>query len=206
METFKQFMGFLLAATTLWLIWVLSFQVEAESLVVLLFALLFAALGAWIWGKWGTLIHTSRTRIIALVLSLALIGGATYKAIDSVKLAAGKRQSEWLSYSPALVEELRREKKPLFIDFTAKWCLTCQVNERVALQNEEVRKAFADRGVTLLVADWTSQDSTIAHALAQFNRNSVPLYVLYGADEGSPPVVLPEILTPGIVLEALKKL
>jgi thiol:disulfide interchange protein len=206
METFKQFMGFLLAATTLWLIWVLSFQVETESLVVLLFALLFAALGAWIWGKWGTLIQASRTRIIALVLSLALIGGATYKAIDSVKLATGQKQSEWLSYSPALVEQLRREKKPLFIDFTAKWCLTCQVNERVTLQNEEVRKAFADRGVTLLVADWTNQDSTIAHALAQFNRNSVPLYVLYTADEKSPPVVLPEILTPGIVLEALKKL
>ena len=90
----------------------------------------------------------------------------------------------------------------MFLDFTAAWCLSCQVNEKVAFSSEEVQNEFARRGIATVRADWTTHDETITKALATFGRNSVPLYVLYAP--GKDPVLLPEIITPGIVLEALR--
>ena len=91
----------------------------------------------------------------------------------------------------------------MFIDFTAAWCLTCQVNERVALANAEVAKRFREEGVTLLKADWTRRDDEITQALAGYGRQGVPVYILYGREAGSAPRFLPELLTPAIVLSAL---
>jgi thiol:disulfide interchange protein len=206
METFKQFMGFLLVATTLWLIWVFSNQVETDKIVILLFALLFVSLGAWVWGKWGSFINSTRIRIIAFIISMVLIIIPTYKTIESVRTDNNKNKTEWLVYSPELIEKLKQQKVPIFIDFTAKWCLTCQVNKKAVLHTEEVEKAFKEYGVVTVIADWTNQDEIIAKALSQYNRNSVPLYVLYSRDPNKPPVVLPELLTVGIVTNALKNL
>lgn len=147
-----------------------------------------------------------------LVAAVCIVGGLAI-GITGAEVAAPAVSAQhasggglaWEPFSPQRVDELRQEGKPVFIDFTAAWCLSCQVNERIALETEAVQKRFAELGVVPLKADWTSRDQTIAAALAQFGRNSVPLYVLYDGTSETPQV-LPEILTPGIVLEALNKL
>ena len=206
METFKQFMGFLLIATTLWLIWVFSNQVEPDKIIILLFSLLFVSLGAWVWGKWGTFMRSNRIRLIAFIISIFLIVGSSYKSIESVNAGKEFKRIEWLTYSPELINKLKQQRVPFFIDFTAKWCLTCQVNKKAVLHSEEVEKAFREYGVITIIADWTNKDEIIAKALLEFNRNSVPLYVLYSRDVNKPPVILPELLTTGIVINALKNL
>ena len=101
--------------------------------------------------------------------------------------------------------ELRAQGKPVFVDFTAAWCLTCQVNERVALETREVAERFEREGVTLLKADWTLRDDRITQALASYGRQGVPVYVLYGRDPVGEPRLLPEVLTPGVVFAALDR-
>jgi len=110
----------------------------------------------------------------------------------------------WQPYTAARLDTLREEGRPVFIDFTAAWCLSCQVNERVAFGSSDVQKRFNDLGVQALKADWTSRSEEITRALAGYGRNSVPLYILYGP--GKDPIILPEILTPGIVMEALNRI
>lgn len=111
----------------------------------------------------------------------------------------------WQSYSPPLIDQLLAEKRRIFIDFTAKWCLTCQVNEKIALDNPRVIKKFRELNVALVKADLTFNDPEITAALTKMGRDSIPFYVLYGNTPGKWPVVLPELLTPGKVLQALEK-
>lgn len=214
METLKQFMGFLLMGTVIWLLWVLSIQTGAEGVLKLLITLLLVAAGAWVLGRWGHIAREKstrlRARIVAAVLILLALGFSLHTIEPTAAMASPISQRShgsihWQPFSPERVQQLRREGKPVFIDFTAAWCLSCQVNEKVAFGSPEVQKAFEELGVVTLVADWTSRDETITRALAQFGRNSVPLYVLYPPD-GSEPIILPEIITPGIVLEALEKI
>jgi thiol:disulfide interchange protein DsbD len=209
MESMKQFMGFLLMATVLWLIWVLSLQTGADGVVILLAALLFVALGGWVFGRWGNIAKEKPTRRIAQVIALVAIAGGLFFSLTNIKAkgpetAGVHRQGsiEWLTYTPELVEGLKAQGRTVFLDFTAAWCLSCQVNEKVAFSSEEVQNEFARRGIATVRADWTTHDETITKALATFGRNSVPLYVLYAP--GKDPVLLPEIITPGIVLEALR--
>ncbi len=213
METLKQFMGFLLMATVLWLLWVLSRQAGAQGVLILLASLLLVGAGAWVYGRWGTVSRARSTRTVAqLVAALTLVAGIFF-ALQNISTEAahlnaiGSHQSgiDWKAFSPELVTRLREEKKPVFIDFTAAWCLSCQVNERVTFSSEKVQDAFRKKGIVALKADWTNQDATIAKALAKFGRDSVPLYVLYLPGESAKPIILPELITPGIVLSALNK-
>ncbi len=110
----------------------------------------------------------------------------------------------WLPFAPEEVEELLSQGQPVFVDFTAAWCLTCQVNERVVLNTETIQDAFRERDVTLFKADWTRQDPEITEALESLGRNGVPVYALYSGVQGEPPHLLPAILTEQIVLEALE--
>jgi thiol:disulfide interchange protein DsbD len=124
----------------------------------------------------------------------------------NVPVAAAPAGAGALGWEPFSVERrdaLRASGTPVFIDFTAAWCLSCQVNERVALDTPAVRAKLREHGVVLLKADWTRRDDRITEALASYGRQGVPLYVLYGRDKDAPPRLLPEVLTPGIVLEAL---
>ena len=101
------------------------------------------------------------------------------------------------------VAQLRSEGRTIFVDFTADWCLTCKVNERVALSTDRVRQAFKERNVAYLVADWTNPDPAITKALTQFKRPGVPMYLVYV--NGDEPKLLPQVLTPDIVISSLEK-
>jgi thiol:disulfide interchange protein DsbD len=109
----------------------------------------------------------------------------------------------WRPYSASALEALRDSGRVVLVDFTADWCLTCKVNERVAFSADTVRAALRAHDVALVRADWTTRDPSVTRALAAFGRNSVPFVVLYGRDRAAAPAVLPTLLTPGIVTRAL---
>src|SRR6185437_3633532 len=119
---------------------------------------------------------------------------------------AAAQSAEWQPFSPQLVANDRAQGKPVFVDFTANWCLSCQVNERVVLDRADVQQRLKSSGVELVRADWTRRDATIANALAALGRDGVPTYALYSADPNAPPKLLPEVLTPGIVFRALDQI
>jgi thiol:disulfide interchange protein/DsbC/DsbD-like thiol-disulfide interchange protein len=213
METLKQFMGFLMMATVVWLAWVLSLQSGSGAIIALMGGFVGLGMAAWILGRWAALHRAPGTRWVArfLALTLAIVSmrpatqaareGRSEGADAAVVTEGGVT---WEVWSPERVTELRAAGKTVFVDFTAAWCLTCQVNKRVALHQREVEAAFLEKGVVTLKADWTDRNETIARALSDFGRSGVPLYVLYGS--AAEPVLLPEVLTPGVVLEALNQL
>lgn len=214
MESMKQFMGFLLVATVLWLLWVLAQQAGAMMVIVVLAALLIISIAAWVYGRWGNIAMPKKTRLTSTTVAIIITVITLFVTLDSVDTfatatPAGSSVSEsdgikWQPYSDKLVNELRETGQPLFIDFTAAWCLSCQVNERVAFSSQDVQEKFKELGITPLKADWTSRDENITRALASYGRNSVPLYVYYPAGQESEAVLLPELITPGIVLEAFE--
>ncbi len=212
METMKQAMGFLLLATVIWLAWVLGIQAGSTAIITLMATLLLAGLGAWILGKWGTIANNRTPRIMAQVTAIVLLVLGVTAGLSGAAMAPKTGTTEtsrqgsinWEKFSPEKVSQLQTQGKKVFIDFTAAWCLSCKVNEQVAFGAKSVQDRIRELDVVMLKADWTTRDETITRALAEFGRNSVPLYVLY--DGTAEPVILPEILTPGIVLDALAKL
>ena len=211
MKTMKQVMGFLLLAVVIALVWLFGHLTGIDGVGFLLAALLLLGAGAWAFGHAQMGRAGSRGRGFAYASAVLLLLAGLGFGIRGAKTllptapagteAAGT--SGWEPYSASRVEALLAEGKPVFIDFTAAWCLTCQVNERVALANAEVAKRFQDLGVVLLKADWTRRDDEITRALAGYGRQGVPVYILYGRESGSAPRFLPELLTPAIVLSAL---
>lgn len=211
METMKQALGFLLAATVVWLAWVLGQQTGSDGVAMLLAALVVQAVGAWVLGKWAVITRSVAVRRAAGIVAIVLIVGS---AAAAVKLAgAGERPASeaaaaesWEPYSEARVNELRAAGRPVFVDFGAAWCLTCQVNERVALAAAPVLAKFQEKNVAMLKADWTSRDPAITAALTKLGRSGVPTYVFYSKDPSASPRLLPEVLTPTLVIDALDKL
>jgi thiol:disulfide interchange protein DsbD len=213
METFKQVMAFPIFATVLWLAWVFGLQTGVDGVALLLGAMLLFGAAVWLWSRWSTVeIDRTRRALVSsgslLLLSLALFsawkGAATpLPATESSSSASGK--TVWQPFSMAKVGELTAAGTPVFVDFTAAWCITCQVNKRVTLAQPEVMQAFAQHNVTLMRADWTRRDAEITRALESHGRSGVPTYVLYGAKEAMPKV-LPEVLSQTIIFDALKEL
>ena len=141
---------------------------------------------------------------MAAAIALAPLAAASPPAPATAPGAAA-----WEPYSPRRLAELREQGKPVFVNFTAAWCITCLVNERVALRSPAVAEAFARKGVVYLKADWTSRSAEIASVLGSFGRSGVPLYVVYPARAGgavaAEPRVLPQILSEGTIIEAFDK-
>lgn len=215
METLKQFFAFPMFATAIWLVWVYGQQVGNGGVALLLFGLLLLGMAGWIVHRWSapTLSRTV-TVLTRAVVTLMIVGavaagmiGAGYErpASSTADSSSAEESATWTPYSPETVEELRAEGRPVFVDFTAAWCLTCQVNERTVLNTAEVQSAFADRNVALVKADWTNRDAEITNALESHGRSGVPVYVLYQGD-GSEPTLLPEVLTKDIVFDALEEI
>jgi thiol:disulfide interchange protein DsbD len=213
METFKQTMGFFMLATVLWLGWVFGHQTDIDALTALLFSLLIQAMGAWIIGRQAPVQHSKGRRLFIWTLGSILILGTFFlecKLAASAHASSGSTEEvkdglTWEPYSEERVAALRKEGRMVFVDFSAAWCLTCQVNERVVFGNKEVRDVFKQKNIATLKADWTSRDPKITDALQRFERSGVPLYLLYSSTSQESSEILPEILTPQIVLNAVKK-
>ncbi len=215
MESMKQFMGFLLLATVLWLLWVLAQQAGAMMLIIVLAGLLVLGIAGWIYGRWGNLAMPPKTRMISTTLAVVLLVISLFFTIDSVDVFAAPSVAgssventgegiSWEQFDENRLKEYRDQGQAVFLDFTAAWCLSCQVNDRITFHSDDVIEAFRKSGIKAIKVDWTNRDEKITRALAAFGRNSVPLYVYYPAGKDSKPQLLPELITPGIVLDALQ--
>jgi thiol:disulfide interchange protein/DsbC/DsbD-like thiol-disulfide interchange protein len=213
MRRLEQLLAFPLYASVAWLIWVLARQVGPRGLAAALAGLVLLALAAWLQSTarqaGGALRLGARasalTGMLAAVAMVGLVAGDAAPSRHAAAAGAGADGGVvWEPYSPARLAELRARGVPVFVNVTAAWCITCLVNERVALGSAEVVEGFARKRVVALRADWTSRDAGIARVLAQFDRSGVPLYVLYATPGRAR--VLPQVLTPGIVLDAIRDL
>ncbi|MDQ8188198.1 protein-disulfide reductase DsbD domain-containing protein [Pelagicoccus sp. SDUM812002] len=205
METFKQVMSFPMFATCIWLIWLLGGHVGNDGLPFVLGGLLVVALGAWIYGRWSTPMRKKATQRFASVLAVLTVLGGIWMMMPREQVE-GEEEIAWQSYSPALVDELSGSGKPVFVDFTADWCLTCKANELRLFRSEEVLQEIKNRDVQLVQGDWTKKDAVITQALAKYGRSSVPLYLLYDGKPGSEPKVLPQVLSPDTFLKSLDEI
>ena len=200
METFKQFMAFPMWASALWLLWVLSSQVNNQEVIQVLLGSLLIIIGLWLveknnsktnWIRWIVRLPF----ILLLIFSFWLIP-TSYSDLDESK-------QNQLAYSPQLLEDLREENALVFLNFTADWCITCKVNESVALKTSKVRKLLTDKDITYIEADWTRKDPVISSALEEYGRTGLPLYLLFPSK--GDPLILPEILTEDILISYLSE-
>lgn len=212
METFKQFMAFPLFATAIWLAWVFGQQVGIDGLTNLLIGLLLMSMGIWILNRWKATQISNVSRIVSRAFVILLIVGGFFISASSNAQTSGTLTSEtdpygieWQAYSEDQLDQHLAENKNVFIDFTAAWCITCKANERIVFSSDEVKDKFKDLNFVMMKADWTNRNPEITRALESFGRNGVPLYVIYHKDLDEP-MILPELLTPGIVMDALNKL
>jgi thiol:disulfide interchange protein len=214
MERFRQFLAFPMFATAAWLVWVLAQQSGANGLALALAGMVLIGFAIWLLRQLGGVRKAASRVAYASFAAIALLAAlGTIAVIDSPVVAAtapsNDRQasdSGWQNWSPSAVEQARAQGKPVFVNFTAAWCITCLVNERTSLATETVRNKLAASGVVMLKGDWTRRDKAITDALAEFGRSGVPLYVLYPADKAQKPRVLPQILTETGILAELDRL
>ncbi|MBS0632777.1 MAG: thioredoxin family protein [Verrucomicrobia bacterium] len=209
METFKQFMAFPLYATVGYLVWVLAGQTTDEGLQNVLFGLVLVALGVWFYGRWrapGASASRARFGVVALIVAAGAglwLGWPHSAAAANAATSTDTPAVVWEPWSPEAVEKLRAENRIIYVDFTARWCATCQANKKLVFHNDEVLRTFAAKKIVTLRGDWTNQDARITAELAKYHRSAVPFNVIWLP--GKPdPVILPELLTPGTVLDALK--
>jgi thiol:disulfide interchange protein DsbD len=208
MGRLRQFLAFPLYATVAWLAWVIGAQVDNDAVMRLLATLVIVALALWAWrtyrggGGRPWSVTAVAAALCAFVIAWPLLRGdaAAAEGLAS-RTAKGALDGGWQAYSPARLAELTAAGRPVFVDFTAAWCVTCQVNKRLVLNSADVREAFARSNVTLVRADWTRRDPEITRALADLGRNGVPVYVLYRP--GREPLLLPEVLRQQMIVDAL---
>jgi len=210
MDTLKQIFAFPMYASAAWLLWVLAQQTSSLGLGAALTGVILIAFSGWAYQKSKSSGRTMRLTALATAFAAFLLAvllplrfddaaaAATAKTAAAVQEAGG-----WQPYDAARAQEIAAAGRPLLINFTASWCLTCLVNERNAFSDEAVQAVFRDKGVTLMKGDWTNRDPVITKALAAFGRAGVPLYLVYNAKPGSSePLVLPQLLTATIVHDA----
>jgi thiol:disulfide interchange protein DsbD len=210
MEVLKQATAVPIFATVIWLVWGIAGRRGAEAVATLLATFLLLAVAGWVLGRWPAkrIPSLAAGLVIAAAVVLCVYGVTTLSApvaTVSAGPAGAPAAGAWEPWSQGAVDKYRAAGRPVFVDFTASWCLSCQVNERVALRTQEVQAAFQRGNVALLKADWTERDDAIAAVLTHLGRSGVPAYALY-APGASEPTLLPEALTPGIVIDALGKL
>lgn len=213
METFKQAMAFLLFATVVWLAWVLGVQGGAAAVVALLGGLLGAGIAGWLLHRWPEQRTAQAAAGLLILLAVAVpiwtlrpVEESSAQRSQGAQSAGAQSPSDdlaWEDFSPEQLALYRRAGRPVFLDFTAAWCVSCKVNELLIIRSPEVRTRLRELGVVPMKADWTNQDAVITQALAEFGRSGVPFYAIYGRSADAPPIQLPEVLTTRIVLDAL---
>lgn len=199
METFKQFMAFPLYATVGYLAWVLAGQTSENGFLMALFGLVLVAMGVWFYGRWNAPGASAGRARFGLVAGLAVFALGAWVGWPQPPVPG---EITWEKWSPETVAQLRAEGRTVYVDFTARWCATCQANKKLVFHSPEVLASFRDRKIATLRADWTNRDPQITAELAKYQRSAVPFNVIWmpGRDE---PVILPELLTAGTVLNAL---
>jgi len=207
MEILRQAISVPIFGTVIWLALILAQAYGAAVLAALLVCLLLLAVAGWFLGRWPA---QRWATIIAAAILLCVIGISAYApgklaTAPEVQTTGQQTQQQWEPWSQDAVSKYQSRGRPVLVDFTASWCLSCQVNERVALSKPSVKQALQSANVALLRADWTRHDEAITQALAALDRSGVPAYALYVPGQ-SEPQMLPEVLTPGIVLDAVGKL
>lgn len=213
MERLKQFMGFPLLAALLWLLYIIGGQRGPRAIIWASAFLLTLGVALWIYGLVAAPTTRTKSRVVGLLAALAFAVGGGWLFLGelftreqtpgaNVESADG---IAWQPYSQAAVDRLLGEGKPVFIDFTADWCLSCKFNERTAINVPAVKKRIEELGVVPVKADWTNANPEITAALQKFGRVGVPFYVLYPAGRADAPITLPELLTESIVLDALAR-
>ncbi len=210
MNSFKQVLAFPVYGTAVWLAFVLSSEAGSTGVTAALAGLVLIAFAAWLYeavrlGEGRGRLAGLAVSIIAVIAALALVeipgesSGAT--GTPEATVAGGV---SWEPFTQARLDALKADGKPVFIDFTADWCITCKVNERVALADPTVKAAFAAQGIVALRGDWTRRDREITRVLEANGRGGVPLYLFYAKGAGDRPVILPQILTADTVLHTLQ--
>ena len=199
MDKFKQALAFPMYAAVVWLLWVLAQQAGPDGVALALGGLVLMTFGLWWRNASGASVLGTGAAVASVVLAL---GAAAWIKPVSAEAHAVAGESAIEPYSAERLAELRAQNKPVFVNLTAAWCISCLVNERVALSRPEVGEAFAKAGVVYLKGDWTREDPKITAVLKANGRSGVPLYLFYapGAVEAQ---VLPQILTPGLIVEAV---
>ena len=203
MERLKQALAFPMYATAIWLVWVLAQQAGANAVAAALGGMLLIAFGAWVFASSGKSWRAANYTLSVASLAAAVLLGVYFVNGASAPVQAAGANARYEAYTPLRLAELRAQNRPVFVNLTAAWCITCLVNERVALDRANVISAFEAANVAYLKGDWTHRDPAITQMLANFGRNGVPLYVFYPAGANAQPVVLPQILTPEIVLREI---
>ncbi|WP_428246727.1 protein-disulfide reductase DsbD family protein [Ferrovibrio sp.] len=207
MTVFRQALAFPMFATAAWLLWVLTQQAGADAMLAGLLGMLLLGFAAWAWGKGeGLLARLPAAAAVAGALALLLLPQEQPAAATEAKLAVPSSAIAWSRFDAAAIDTARREGRPVLVNLTAAWCVTCIVNEGAALSSSTIAAKLAERRVLALKGDWTRRDPAITQYLGQYGRSGVPLYVLYPADPAASPEVLPQLLTEGIVLDALNRL
>ncbi|MHB1794227.1 MAG: protein-disulfide reductase DsbD family protein [Acidobacteriaceae bacterium] len=207
MEYLKQAVSIPIFVAVIWMAWVFAQVAGSNGVAALLAGLLLTAIAGWVLGHWPAKRLSTIAAILLLAAAVALPSIAA-KELPGTQTAteSSAQTSAWQPFSPQRLAAARAQGKPVFVDFSAAWCLSCQVNERVVLDRPDVKEAFRKSGVVMMRADWTNHDDTITAALAQLGRSGVPTYALYPPGPQSAPQLLPEVLTTGIVLDALKQI
>lgn len=205
MVRFKVLMAFPMFATVVWLLWVLGQQSGIDAMAGMAGALVALAFACW---AIGTPVQSKRARTIFVIAGLVVLAGGVRLVWPLLKSEPPQAEANatWAPWSAEAVTQARAAGKPVFVDFTAAWCITCQFNKRTVLNDAALLKDFDDRKVVLLRADWTRRDPAITEQLARLGRSGVPVYVLYGTGDGQPPQVLSEVLTVEQVKTALGRI
>ncbi|MEM8952531.1 MAG: protein-disulfide reductase DsbD domain-containing protein [Verrucomicrobiota bacterium] len=204
MESFKQFMGFPMLITAIWLLWVLEAQIGPTGIMFFSFALVAIAIAAWCLGRFATPVTPKRKRLIGRIAALVFVLAAIQLSV-SAKSHTPTETSVRDEPVAQTVADLRASGKNVFVDFTARWCQICQKNKTV-IHSEEVEAALKEHDVEFLIVDWTNKDPETLAYLQTFGRSGVPFYPLFPADPEAPPIILPQYLTVNEFKRALEQL
>ena len=215
MEQVRRVLGFSLVATTVWLLWVMGRSVGVDAQALVLGYLVLVAFACWLFGSLQATASRPWVAGAGSASAAVIVGGLLWLPLEPAGIAperprlaarAEAREAEvaWRPYDMAEIRSELARGRPVFVDFTADWCITCKVNETVVLDNPRVLSEFERLGVATFKADWTLYDEGIRQVLASYGKAGVPMYLVYGPDAPADPAVLPELLTIDIVVDALR--
>jgi thiol:disulfide interchange protein len=199
METLKELLAFPIYIAAIWLLWVYGRQTSATSMAALALGGVFVAFACWLSSKYATgkKLQFNRLIILLSLLTAFYIPWSQYQSSQ-------EKSDRWQAFSPELLQSLRDQGRPVFVDFTADWCITCLANEKAVLETEEIEAAFDQYKVATLKGDWTNSDPVITAVLQEYGRSGVPLYLYFPANRTGKAEVLPQLLTKDLMLETLK--